>query len=588
MKRTLTKLYYFLLVLILFSACNSKPDNVTLQIYCTTDVHGSIFDFDLKQNKPTRHSLAHVAGFLQEERQNGVEDYILLDAGDFLQGQPSNYYFNFIDTVQTNIMAQIQNYMGYTAAAVGNHDIEAGHPVYDKVKRELHFPWLAANAVRSDNGEPYFQPYTVVERQGLKIAILGMITPGIPKWLPTHLWEGLQFNDMIETARKWVPIIQKQEKPDLLIGLFHAGYEYNYSGESKDTPCNENASYLVAQQVDGFDIIFCGHDHKEKIEEVTNDAGHKVLFIDSRSHCNAVGKVTVNLKRNGGSYNKNYQAQMIDPSKYQPDSIFIATFTPALETVKKYISTPLGEFTAPLSCRDGLFGPSAFTDFIHEAQLKTTGADISFSTILQMDAQINKGTVTIRDMFNLYKFENGLYIMKFTGKEIDNYLEYAAGLQYNTMTSPQDHLLHFKKNDKGEPITDKHGKLLLAAPFYNYSCAAGIKYTVDVSKEPGNRVEIKSFTNGRPFCADSTYTVAINSYRGNGGGGHLTIGMGLSKEEINNRIIKIWNKDVRYYLTEYIKEQQIVTPTCRHDWEVIPARFFRAGKEKDIKIIYRN
>ena len=402
-----------------------------------------------------------------------------------------------------------------------------------------------------------------------------MITPGIPKWLPTHLWKGIRFNDMIETARKWVPIIQKQENPDLLIGLFHAGYDYNYSSESKDTPCNENASYLVAQQIDGFDIIFCGHDHKEKIEEITNDAGHKVLFIDSRSHCNAVGKVTVTLKRSGDNYTKSYQAQMVNPAKYQPDSVFIATFAPALETVKKYISTPLGEFTAPLSCRDGLFGPSAFTDFIHEAQLQTTGADLSFSTILQMDAQIDKGTVTIRDMFNLYKFENGLYLMKFTGKEIDDYLEYAANLQYNTMKSKKDHLLHFKKNESR-----------LAAPFYNYSCAAGIKYTVDVSKEPGNRIEIKSFTDGRPFHADSTYTVAINSYRGNGGGGHLTHGMGLSKEEINNRIEKIWDKDVRYYLTEYIKAQKVITPSCRHDWEVIPARFFKAGKERDMKIIY--
>lgn len=575
MKRTFTNLYYLLVALIALSACSGKPDNATLQIYCTTDVHGSIFDFDLKQNRPTRHSLAHVAGFLQEERKTGVKDYILLDAGDFLQGQPSNYYFNFIDTTQTNIVAQVQNYLGYTAAAVGNHDIEAGHPVYDKVKREMQFPWLAANAVRTDNGEPYFQPYTVVERQGIKIAILGMITPGIPKWLPTHLWKGIRFNDMIETARKWVPIIQKQENPDLLIGLFHAGYDYNYSSESKDTPCNENASYLVAQQIDGFDIIFCGHDHKEKIEEITNDAGHKVLFIDSRSHCNAVGKVTVTLKRSGDNYTKSYQAQMVNPAKYQPDSVFIATFAPALETVKKYISTPLGEFTAPLSCRDGLFGPSAFTDFIHEAQLQTTGADLSFSTILQMDAQIDKGTVTIRDMFNLYKFENGLYLMKFTGKEIDDYLEYAANLQYNTMKSKKDHLLHFKKN-----------KSRLAAPFYNYSCAAGIKYTVDVSKEPGNRIEIKSFTDGRPFHADSTYTVAINSYRGNGGGGHLTHGMGLSKEEINNRIEKIWDKDVRYYLTEYIKAQKVITPSCRHDWEVIPARFFKAGKERDMKIIY--
>ena len=85
-----------------------------------------------------------------------------------------------------------------------------------------------------------------------------MITPGIPKWLPQHLWDGIEFEDMIGTARKWVPLIQEKEHPDLLIGLFHAGYNYNYAGENKDTPRNENATMLVARQVEGFDIIVSG------------------------------------------------------------------------------------------------------------------------------------------------------------------------------------------------------------------------------------------------------------------------------------------------------------------------------------------
>ena len=97
--------------------------------------------------RPTLYSLAGVAGYLSEERKAGDREYILLDGGDILQGQPSNYYFNYIDTLQTNITAQVLNDLGYDAAAVGNHDIEAGHPVYDKVAGEFHFPWLAANAI---------------------------------------------------------------------------------------------------------------------------------------------------------------------------------------------------------------------------------------------------------------------------------------------------------------------------------------------------------------------------------------------------------------------------------------------------------
>ena len=374
MKRLFLILWCICSVVCFFISCTRKPDKATLTIYCTTDVHGSLFDFDLKQNRPTLYSLAGVAGYLSEERKAGDREYILLDGGDILQGQPSNYYFNYIDTLQTNITAQVLNDLGYDAAAVGNHDIEAGHPVYDKVAGEFHFPWLAANAIDTRTGAPYFKPYTVLHRKGLKIAVLGMITPGIPKWLPQHLWDGIEFEDMIGTARKWVPLIQEKEHPDLLIGLFHAGYNYNYAGENKETPRNENATMLVARQVEGFDIIVSGHDHQEKVEEITNDAGHKVLIVDARSHARALGKITVSLTRHAGHYDKTYTAELIDPAKAPRDTAYLRKFTPALNQVKAYIDTPIGEFTETLSGREGLFGPSAFTDFIHNAQLRETRA----------------------------------------------------------------------------------------------------------------------------------------------------------------------------------------------------------------------
>ena len=145
-----------------------------------------------------------------------------------------------------------------------------------------------------------------------------------------------------------------------------------------------------------------------------------------------------------------------------------------------------------------------------------------------------------------------------------------------------------KKDEQGNIVRNPKGHYVLAADYFNYSCAAGIKYTVDVSRQPGNRVEIHSLSDGRPFHADSTYTVAINSYRGNGGGGHLTQGVGWTKADINQRILKIWDKDVRYYITEYIKEKKVLTPRCRNDWKVIPEAWFQAGKKRDYKIMYES
>lgn len=580
---------FFLQVLFccLLISCNTKPDEATVTIYCTSDVHGSIFNYDLKNDKENLSSLANVSEYIKNARNQDAEAILLLDNGDFLQGQPSLYYSNFIDTGNVNLVARIMNEIGYDAASVGNHDIEAGHPVYDKVTGELKFPWLAANVISTATGQPYFKPYAVFHRNGIKIAVLGMITPGIPKWLPKHLWNGMEFNDMIETAQLWIPKIQAEEKPDLIVGLFHSGADYNYAGENASTPRNENAGLLVAQQVDGFDIVLLGHDHQEKIEEITNNAGNKVLVLDPKSHAIYLGKITVHLKRNGNRYDKTYTPELIEMAEIPQDTAYIRKFTPAFDSIKAYINTEIGEFTATVSSRDGVFGPSAFIDFIHEAQLAATGADISFSTVLQMNAEVSKGVLTMRDMFNLYSFENGLYTMAFTGSEIDRYLEYAYGLQYNTMHSAADHLLKFKTDSTGNLIKNNRGYYVLASDFFNYSCAAGIKYIVDVSKEPGGRVEIISMSSGKPFYADSTYKVAINSYQGNGGGGHLTQGIGLSKEEIGQRIVDIKDKDVRFYITEYIRNKKTITPECRNDWKVVPEELFKKGKETDYKLLFK-
>ena len=87
------------------------------------------------------------------------------------------------------------NYMGYHAASVGNHDIEAGHPVYDKLVKEFEFPWLAANAIDVKTGKPYFPPYAVFNRHGAKIVVFGLCTPGIPTWLPEDIWDRVPGHD---------------------------------------------------------------------------------------------------------------------------------------------------------------------------------------------------------------------------------------------------------------------------------------------------------------------------------------------------------------------------------------------------------
>lgn len=568
---------------LLLASCSSESRqhmNINIRIIETTDVHGSIFPFDYIQNKEVANSLASVYTFVKQQRANDSIETILLDNGDILQGQPVVYYSNFEKTNTEHICASVMNFMQYDAGTVGNHDIEAGHPVYDKLRKEFNFPWMAANAVDKKTGKAYFKPYTVINRKGVKIAILGMITPAIPNWLPEKIWKGIEFEDMVESAKKWVKIIKEKEHPDLLVGLFHSGVDYTYNNQADTSYKNENASKLVAEKVPGFDVVLAGHDHREYNLWLKSADSSDVLLIDPRSHARYMGVVDVGFSwdEQKKQYDKTINGNIVSTSDYLPDSVFMNKFADYSDKIEKYVHRPIGSFTKSVSSRDALFGDSEFSDLIHRIQLEISNADISFTAPLSYDTQIKKGKVYISDMFKLYRFENLLYTMSLSGLEIKNYLEYSTGLWFNEMNDENDHLLKLKET------TD--GKMRLASAFYNFSSAAGIDYTIDLKGKKGNRVHISSFTDGRKFSLDSNYTVAINSYRGNGGGGHLIEGAGIPKNELASRIVKSTEKDLRFFMIKWIEQNKQISPAKYNNWKLEPESWWYKAKQRDKALLF--
>jgi 2',3'-cyclic-nucleotide 2'-phosphodiesterase/3'-nucleotidase len=351
----------------------------------------------------------------------------LIDNGDILQGDPSVYYYNFEETNSEHLYAKVMNYMQYDVATIGNHDIEPGHSVYDKFKDELNFPWLAANAINTETGKPYFQPYHIIERNDIKVAVLGLITPGIPNWLPENIWSGIEFEDMIKTAEKWVPVIQERENPDLLIGLFHAGVDHTYDNQTREMPRNENASELVAELVPGFDIVFVGHDHQTWNYKIENIKGDSVLILGPSSRARKIAEAEIDFiyDKENGVWESEVKGKLIDTRDIEADALFLETFNNEFIKIKEFVSRPIGEFTEMISARESLFGNSSFVDLIHQIQLQLTKADISFTAPLSLHAEIAEGKIYVRDMFNLYRYENLLYTMKLSGREIKDYLEYS-------------------------------------------------------------------------------------------------------------------------------------------------------------------
>lgn len=558
---------------------NAQEHTIKLKIVQTSDIHGNFFPYDFINRKAWGGSLARVHAFAEEQRKTFGENLILLDNGDILQGQPSVYYYNFIDTVSSHLCADMLNFMHYDAANMGNHDIETGHAVYDRWVKECNFPVLGANIIDTKTGAPYLPPYKIIERDGIKIAVLGLITPAIPAWLAENLWEGLQFEDMETSARKWVKIIQEKEKPDILIGLFHSGRD-----ASKNTgKWNENASLTVAQNVLGFHIVLMGHDHRQFCQNVPNCEGNYVMAVNPGSNGNAVSDIDITITKNGNETSMNIDARLTDMNKYEPSQEFMAHFKKQYDDVDNFVKQKIGTITASLDTRPAYFGSSAFIDFIHTLQLAISGADISFAAPLSFDATIDKGDIYMSDMFNLYKYENMLYVMELTGKEIKDYLEYSYSIWTRQMTSPDDSLLLLKD------ITPEEDKshAIFANPSYNFDSAAGIIYTVDVTKPQGEKISISSMADGTPFLMDKTYKVAINSYRGNGGGELLTRGAGIPQDQLPARIVFSTDKDLRYYLMEYIRQQGTLSPKALNQWRFIPDEWVKQAAKRDYDLLFK-
>lgn len=559
----------------------AQDKEVKLKILQTSDIHGNYYPYNFINRQEWQGSLARIYSLVQKERENYKENLILLDNGDILQGQPTAYYYNYIDTVSLHLCSEMMNYMKYDAGNMGNHDVETGRTVFDRWIHSCDFPVLGANIIDTSTGKPYLPPYKVLVRDGVKIVVLGMITPAIPAWLSENLWKGLRFDDMEKTAAKWMKVIKEKEKPDLVIGLFHAGQDaFQMSGKY-----NENASLNVAKRIPGFDIVLMGHDHAKECKKVVNVVGDSVLIIDPASNGIVVSDVDVTLKvKDGKVINKDIKGVLTEVQKYGVSEEFMKKFAPQYDAVSNFVSKKIGVFTEGISTHPVYFGSSAFIDFIHSLQLDITGADISFTAPLSFDAEIKKGDVYVSDMFNLYKYENMLYVMKLSGKEIKNYLEESYYMWTNQMKSPNDHLLWFKDQRK-EGAEDRASFQNFS---FNFDSASGIIYTVDVTRPKGSKITIISMADGTPFRMDKIYKVALNSYRGNGGGELLTKGAGIPQEKLKERIIFSTDKDLRYYLMNYIEKKGTLNPRALNQWKFIPENWTVPAAKRDSEYLFKN
>ena len=560
---------------------------INLKVIETSDVHGHFFPHDFMENRPISGTLSRANTYINRQRQKYGDRLLLIDNGDILQGQPCVYWTNYVMPEDENLAASVINYMKYDAETVGNHDIEPGHKVYDKWIREVRCPLLGANIVTKEqptDGRPYqvyngLKPYSVHYKEGVKICVLGMITPSIPHWLNKNIWEGMEFLEMVACAKKWIKYIKENEKPDLIFGLFHSGLE---GGIVDDNGAEENATAAVAREVPGFDIIFFGHDHLVHSEWITNVEGQRVLIIDPSCYVQNVAEAELSLTyKNGHLVKKDIKGHIVSVADEQVDEQMVNHFQPQIDAVKKYVGRRIGRFEQPIYTRESFFGNSAFTDLIHNLQMEISGADISFNAPLSFNTVINAGDVTQADMFKLYRFENLLFVLRMTGEEIRKHLEFSYDMWTNTMTSPEDHALRLNEDSK-----EDQQRTGFQYYTFNFDSACGIDYEVDLTKPDGQKVRILRMSNGQPFDEKKWYKVVMNSYRANGGGELLTHGAGIPKDSLCSRVIYHSELDQRHYLTQEIERLGTINPQPNHNWRFVPEEWVKPALERDRKQLF--
>lgn len=575
------KISILLLLLSVFYSCNEvvKDGVYKIDIYATNDLHGRLFDTlytqkgNLNEAMVHPYSLSSVSAYMKKvKREAGETGIVLIDTGDHLQGDNSVFYYNFIDTVDKHIFARVMNYLNYDAVVVGNHDIEAGPGVYNKIQKEMNAPYLAANAVDIKSGRPYFKPYTIVKRGGVRVAIIGITNPNIPKWLSPRLWRGMRFEDIDQSLRYWVDYVSNKEKPHLVVAALHAGLG------TPDEYTPENPARYIAANIEGIDIVFAAHDHRTTAEIVYN-SNRPVWVLEGGSRASALSYASVEMEfKNGIPVSKSIFGSVIPMNDQEPDSEYNNFFKNEYNKIKEFTNRYVGTLNYDITTRDAYFGPSAYIDMIHRLQLESSGAEISFVAPLSFDVTIKAGELNFQDLLNIYPYENQLYIVELTGQEVKNYLEYSYSKWVNTIRDKSQLMLQINMAGKGERSRFNN-------VFFNFDSAAGILYEVDVTQSAGNRITILSDINNNPFELDRRYRVALTSYRANGGGDLLEMGAGIAKEELESRVIDRLS-DIRELLYKKIKSDGSISPVKLNQWKFVPENLVSRAAVKEYKLLF--
>lgn len=545
-----------------------QAQTAELTVLATTDIHGRVQNWDYFADKPYSDKygntvgLANASSAIDDVRaERGEEAVVVVDNGDFLQGTPLTTYYAkqapITETGEMHPMAAAYNAVGYDVQNLGNHEFNYGLDLLATYEDQVDFPLLAANVVDAQTGEPAFQPYEIITRKvtnnkPVKIGFVGLTTPGSMVWDKANLEGHVEIEDMVESAKKWVPRV-RAAGADVVVVLSHAG-----QGQSSyDAPGlgDENPSDDIARLVPGIDAMVLGHSHQFVEEQfIQNEvSGEDVLIVQPRNWAQTVADITFDLEKVKGKWQvTEANGAVLNSADYPADPEVIAATQAAHDTTVEYVNTVIATSTDELSAATSRYEDTAILDYIQMVQAETVkealaGTQYSELSVLSIAAPFSRtavfpqGDVTIRDMAGLYIYDNTLEGRLLTGAQVKDYLEYSA--KYFAQMQPGqafDPETMTQVEWNGAPVWD-----------YNYDVMSGIDYDINLAKPVGERIENLTL-NGEPVDDDQQFVVAINNYRASGGGAFPHV---ASAPVVYNDMAEI-----RQLLIDWAMENEVIDP----------------------------
>jgi 2',3'-cyclic-nucleotide 2'-phosphodiesterase (5'-nucleotidase family) len=462
---------------------------VTLTILHTSDIHGRVHPHDALADADLGEGLARVGAAVRAIRAEG-RPTLLLDSGDTIEGSPTQALV-FAGRLGAgdggDPIIRAMNLLGYDAMAVGNHEFDFGLERLNASRAQARFPFLSANTFGPD-GEPAFPPYAVLEVGGVRVGVLGLVTPHVANWESPALLGGLRFGDSVEAARRWVPVLRGRERCALVVVIAHEGFERDPRTGKARRDSGENQAYAVATEVPGIDLLLSGHAHT--VVAPTRVGGAWVSQPGRWG--NTLTRFDVTLEKSGdGWVVATIRGKNLPMKRVVPDPDVVAAISPEHDATMKALAEEVAVLETPVSAAGARRTDTALLDWLHAVQLREGRAVLSFASLLPSRLpDWPAGPLTLRQVWTFYPYENGLVTVEATGRQVRAALERSAGC----VARP-----------------DEFGR--------NCDTLEGADYVLDLSRPEGRRVA--SLTRGgREVGDDERFLVAINSYRASGGGGY--------------------------------------------------------------------